>query len=52
MSPIERMEKCFKIAEDELGIPSLLDPELVETAPDELSVMTYLSYFKKLVKFR
>jgi hypothetical protein len=49
MKPVERMEMCFKFAEEQLQVPSLLDPHLVETAPDDLSIMTYLTYFRKKV---
>ncbi|KAJ7342117.1 hypothetical protein JRQ81_009049, partial [Phrynocephalus forsythii] len=44
----ENLEEAFTIAESELGIPRLLDPEDVDVEkPDEKSVMTYVAQFLK-----
>uniref|UniRef100_A0A8C3TZX5 Spectrin repeat containing nuclear envelope protein 1 n=1 Tax=Catharus ustulatus TaxID=91951 RepID=A0A8C3TZX5_CATUS len=44
----ENLEEAFTIAEAELGIPRLLDPEDVDVEkPDEKSVMTYVAQFLK-----
>ncbi|KFQ93584.1 Nesprin-1, partial [Nipponia nippon] len=44
----ENLEKAFTLAEAELGIPRLLDPEDVDVdKPDEKSVMTYVAQFLK-----
>ncbi|XP_045150497.1 nesprin-1-like [Echinops telfairi] len=44
----ENLEEAFTIAETELGIPRLLDPEDVDVdKPDEKSVMTYVAQFLK-----
>ncbi|VEL34726.1 unnamed protein product [Protopolystoma xenopodis] len=44
----ENLERAFQIAEDELGIPRLLDPEDVDLEkPDERSIMTYVAQFLK-----
>lgn len=41
-----RLETAFDIAESELGITRLLDPEDVDVAkPDEKSIMTYVAQF-------
>lgn len=41
-----RLEKAFNVAEIELGIARLLDPEDVDVPqPDEKSVMTYVAQF-------
>ncbi|KAG8539039.1 hypothetical protein GDO81_021566, partial [Engystomops pustulosus] len=44
----ENLEEAFSIAESELGIPRLLDPEDVDVdKPDEKSIMTYIAQFLK-----
>lgn len=41
-----RLDTSFNVAETELGIPKLLDPDDVDIAkPDEKSVMTYVAQF-------
>ncbi|XP_026554203.1 nesprin-2 [Pseudonaja textilis] len=49
----ENLREAFQVAEKELGIPRLLEPEDVDViSPDEKSIMTYvaqfLQYFKSL----
>ncbi|XP_068195706.1 uncharacterized protein clmna [Antennarius striatus] len=42
----ENLEEAFRIAHYSLGIPQLLEPEDITTnAPDEQSIMTYVSQF-------
>ena len=42
----ERLQNAFEIAEKELGIAKLLDPEDVDVEnPDEKSIMTYVAQF-------
>ncbi|RXM34941.1 Nesprin-1 [Acipenser ruthenus] len=44
----ENLEDAFTIAEKDLGIPRLLDPEDVDVdKPDEKSIMTYIAQFLK-----
>uniref|UniRef100_A0A3B1IR95 Calponin-homology (CH) domain-containing protein n=1 Tax=Astyanax mexicanus TaxID=7994 RepID=A0A3B1IR95_ASTMX len=44
----ENLEEAFTVAENELGIPRLLDPEDVDVdKPDEKSIMTYVAQFLK-----
>ncbi|CAI9612033.1 unnamed protein product [Staurois parvus] len=44
----ENLEEAFSIAEIELGIPRLLEPEDVDVdKPDEKSIMTYIAQFLK-----
>ena len=40
------MAQAFDVAEKNLHIPQLLDPDLVISSPDDLSIMTYISYFR------
>ncbi|XP_060527804.1 muscle-specific protein 300 kDa isoform X12 [Cylas formicarius] len=41
-----RLETAFDVAETELGIPKILDPEDVDVPkPDERSIMTYVAQF-------
>jgi hypothetical protein len=41
----ENIELAFKLAEEHLGIPALLDAEDVLNGPDERSIMVYLAQF-------
>ncbi|KPP77537.1 nesprin-1-like, partial [Scleropages formosus] len=44
----ENLEDAFSLAEDQLGIPRLLDPEDVDVdKPDDKSIMTYVAQFLK-----
>ena len=42
--PVDNMNKAFQVAEEKFGIIRLLDPEDVAKAPEEKSIMTYISY--------
>lgn len=43
---MQNLSLAFSLAEEHFGIPQLLDPrDLVDSKPDELSVMTYISEF-------
>ncbi|KAL6035829.1 hypothetical protein STEG23_005226 [Scotinomys teguina] len=43
--PLHNLSSAFLVAEQELGIAQLLDPEDVAAHPDERSIMTYVSLF-------
>jgi filamin len=49
LDPTKKYENCtnaLRIAEEELGIPDIITPEnMASNELDELSCMTYLSYF-------
>jgi filamin len=45
-SPIDNATKGEALAESDLGIPQILAPEDMVAAADELSTMTYISYFR------
>ncbi len=45
-SNLTRLETAFYVAEVELGVTRLIDPEDVDVpSPDEKSVMTYVAQF-------
>jgi filamin len=44
--PIENATNGENLAESDLGIPQILAPEDMVAAADELSTMTYISYFR------
>jgi hypothetical protein len=45
------MNTVFEYAESVYNIPKLLDAELVNKEPDDLSMITYVSYFRIKVTF-
>jgi len=49
---LKNNELAYKIAEQEMGIPSLLDPQdmLDSDIPDKFSIITYVSQFYHLLK--
>jgi filamin len=44
--PLQDTQKAMDTAEDAYGIPKLLDADDLVNNPEELSVMTYISYFR------
>ncbi|XP_042301794.1 calmin isoform X3 [Sceloporus undulatus] len=45
-TPKENLEDAFNIAQDQLGIPRLLEPEdIMVESPDEQSIVTYVAQF-------
>lgn len=44
--PIENMERAFDDAEELFSFPQVIDAEDVVENPDDLSIMTYVSYFR------
>jgi Ca2+-binding EF-hand superfamily protein len=44
--PLKLTQTAIKIAEEELGIPMIIEPVDVVNNPEELSMMTYISYFR------
>lgn len=50
--PLTLTETAIRIAEEELGIPMIVDPVDVVNNPEELSMMTYFSYFRDYVNER
>ncbi|KAL6486315.1 hypothetical protein MHYP_G00057070 [Metynnis hypsauchen] len=45
-SNLQNLEEAFIIAQQELGIPRLLEPEDIDISnPDEKSIMTYVAHF-------
>lgn len=43
---LENMAAAFDTALDKFHIPKVLDPEDTVSDPDDLSVMTYVSYYR------
>jgi len=41
--PVHNLNSAFEVAENEYGVPAMLDARHVAEEPDELAVMTYLS---------
>lgn len=47
--PLTDATRAMNTAQDLFGIPQILDPYDLVTIPDDLSIMTYLSYFRDYV---
>eukprot|EP00026_Physarum_polycephalum_P002538 Phypoly_transcript_02545.p1 GENE.Phypoly_transcript_02545~~Phypoly_transcript_02545.p1 ORF type:complete len:888 (+),score=160.21 Phypoly_transcript_02545:83-2746(+) len=47
--PLTDATRAINTAQDLFGIPQILDPYDLVTIPDDLSIMTYLSYFRDYV---
>jgi len=45
-APLELIKRYIKHANDTFGIPAIVDAEDLLTGHDDLSIMTYISYFK------
>lgn len=45
-TPLELNQTAIDAADSELGIPKIVDAEDVATKPEQLSMMTYISYFR------
>lgn len=45
-SPLDLNTEAVKIADERFEIPQLVDPVDITEKPEELSMMTYLSYFR------
>lgn len=50
-TPIENMERAFDEAEELFSFPQVIDAEDVVENPDDLSIMTYVSYFRAYMVF-
>ncbi|KAF4017561.1 hypothetical protein G4228_009109, partial [Cervus hanglu yarkandensis] len=46
----DNLKEAFRIAEQELKIPKMLEPEDVDVNPDEKSIMTYVAQFLQYSK--
>jgi filamin len=47
--PFTDAERAMDLAQERFGIPKILDAYDLVTIPDDLSIMTYLSYFRDYV---
>lgn len=47
---LQDVEMAMKVAENQLSIPRVLEPEHMVNAVDDLSTMTYVSYFKDMAE--
>jgi len=46
-SALSRIEEAMAVAEERLGVPRVLESEHLLSGADDLSTMTYISYFQK-----